>query len=496
MKYDNLAESIIENVGGEENIKSVIHCITRLRFKLKDENKAKTLELNEIEGVLTVVQSSGQYQVVIGSHVSDVHKAILKVGKINNEVAVEEEKEGTHFRRFVDLIFGIFHPILGVLLASGLFQGITALLVAGGLIDSSSGFYFLMNTVGEALFQFLPMFIAYTAMKNFGGTPLIGLGIGIILSYPRLVGMTFGEPLYLMFEGSFMETPVYLTLMGMPILILNYGSALLPMILAAYLGAEVEKKLQKILPSDVKTIAVPFLTLLAVVPVTFLFLGPAAMWIGTTLGMLVLEVYRLSPVLVGVIFGGIWQYIVIHGLHWLLIPIAIHNVMTFGYDVALVAMLGASFAQMGAVMAVRMKTKNEKIKKISLEAIVSGFFGVLEPSIYGVTLPLKKPFHMSCIASAVAGGVMGYFGTKIYLIGGLGIFGIPNYLNPEAGFDRAFMGAISAAILAMILSFVLTYMVGFEEEALKEERITFEVKKTAKAKIKENAKAKENASIN
>ncbi|MBF2459356.1 beta-glucoside-specific PTS transporter subunit IIABC [Listeria seeligeri] len=467
MKYEQLAKDILKNVGGKENINSVFHCITRLRFKLKDENIANTKEIEKLDGVISVIKSGGQYQVVIGNHVPDVFSAVLAVGGISAEGSDESSapSSGNLFNRFIDMISGVFTPVLGVLAATGMIKGFTAMFVAFGWITMESGTYKLLYAIGDCLFYFFPIFLGYTAMKKFGGNIFIGMAIGASLVYPTLAGISAGDPLYTLFAGTIFESPIHVTFLGIPVILMSYASSVIPIIIAAFFGAKVEQGFKKIIPDVVKTFVVPFCTLLVVVPLTFIVIGPIATWAGQLLGAGTVWVYNLSPIIAGLILGGFWQVFVIFGLHWGLVPVAINNVTVLGADPILAMTFGASFAQIGAVLAVFFKTRNTKIKSLSIPAFISGIFGVTEPAIYGVTLPLKKPFIMSCIAGGIGGGIIGFAGAQGYIIGGLGIFGIPNFIKQGAGIDSTFWWVIVAMIISFILGFILTYVVGFKDPA-------------------------------
>ncbi|MCM1989499.1 beta-glucoside-specific PTS transporter subunit IIABC [Oceanirhabdus seepicola] len=471
MKYEQLAKNIIKNVGGKENVNSLTHCVTRLRFKLKDEKKANTEVLKNMDGIVTVVQSGGQYQVVIGNHVADVYEEVMAVGGFGTASESDEtgEKKGI-FNSLIDTISGIFAPALGVLAATGMIKGFNALFLALGWLALDSGTYQLLNAIGDCFFYFFPIFLGYTAAKKFKLNHFVGMAIGAALVYPALGGLTVGEPLYTLFQGSIIESPVYITFLGIPVILMNYSSSVIPIILATYVASKVEKVFKKIIPDVVKTFLVPFCTLLVVAPLTFIVVGPIATWAGQLLGAGTVALYELSPILTGIVIGGFWQVFVIFGLHWGLIPVAINNLVTLGYDPVLAMSFAASFAQTGVVLAILFKTKNKKLKGLSLSSVISGIFGVTEPAIYGITLPRKKPFVISCIVASIGGAITGWAGSKVYMVGGLGIFGIPSYINGQTGFDKGFYGAIAAIIIAFILGFVAMYLTKLEDEEVVKEK--------------------------
>ncbi|WP_127547573.1 beta-glucoside-specific PTS transporter subunit IIABC [Paenibacillus amylolyticus] len=466
--YDQLAKDILSRVGGRENVNSVFHCVTRLRFKLKNESVAKTEELKNLPGVITVMQSGGQYQVVIGNEVPDVYKAVVKAGNFPSEGQVEEETDNSGkkvglFSRFIDMISGVFTPLLGLLAATGMIKGFNEMFVAFGWITQDSGTYQLLKATGDCLFYFFPIFLGYTAIKKFGGSPFLGMAIGASLVYPTLGGLKAGDPLYTLFTGTLFESPIHITFLGMPVILMDYASSVIPIIIATFVAVKLERFFKNVIPKVVSTFLVPFFTLLVIVPATFLVIGPISTWAGQLIGAGATNIYELSPIVTGLIIGGLWQVFVLFGLHWGLVPVALLNLSTSGADPVIAMSFAASFAQIGAVLAVLLKTKNTKIKTLSVPAFISGIFGVTEPAIYGVTLPLKKPFIMSCIAGGIGGGILGYAGSKIYMIGGLGVFGYPTFINKETGLDFAFYMAIVASLIAFVLGFVLTYVVGFKD---------------------------------
>ncbi|MFP7288345.1 beta-glucoside-specific PTS transporter subunit IIABC [Shouchella clausii] len=473
MKYEQLAKDIIEKVGGKENVNNVVHCITRLRFKLKDEGKAQTEALKNMDGIVTVMKSGGQYQVVIGNHVPDVYKAVVEVGGFANVGQVdddEQEKRGNLFNRFIDIIASIFTPILGVLAATGMIKGFNALFLAVGWLEETDGTYQLLNIVGDSLFHFFPIFLGYTAIKKFGGTPFIGIAIGASLVYPAVESLMEGEPLYVLFAGTVFESPVYITFLGIPVILMSYATSVVPIILAAFFASKVERFFRKVIPDVVKTFLVPFFTLLVVVPLTFMIIGPIATWASQLLGQGTIFVYELSPTIAGLVLGAFWQVIVIFGLHWGLVPIAINNLVSTGSDPILAMIFAASFAQIGAVLAVWIRTKNQKLKSLSIPAFISGIFGVTEPAIYGITLPKKKPFIFSLVGAGIGGAIIGFFGGAGYMIGGLGIFQIPAFIGPE-GIDTGFWGAIISMPVAFGIGFILTYLfAGIHKEETPVER--------------------------
>ncbi|RIM32068.1 PTS beta-glucoside transporter subunit IIABC [Staphylococcus cohnii] len=490
MKYENLAQEIVEKVGGEENINSLTHCITRLRFKLKDESKADTEFLKNHDEIVTVMQSSGQYQVVIGNHVPDVYDAITKVTHLDSasDDQSQEKGSGNILNRFIDLISGIFQPILGILAAAGMIKGFAALFLALGWLTESSGTYQILFALGDALFYFFPVFLGFTAAKKFGSNHFIGMAIGAAIVYPTLVSaMEFGaKGAHTLFGGTIFEVESNLSFLGIPVISMNYTSSVIPIIVAIYFASILERKLKRIIPDVVKTFFVPFFTLLIIVPITFIVIGPISSWVANWIGSGAINIYGLSPILAGLLLGAFWQVFVIFGIHWGLVAIMINNVSTSGYDIINPLIFAASFAQTGIVIGLFLKTKNTKLKSISLPSAISGIFGVTEPAIYGVTLPRKKLFIYSCIISGLFSGFIGFAGTKMYFMGGLGIFGYTTFIG-ESGLNFAFWATIIASLLAVLVGSIVGYLVHSDKNEQ-------EVQATAPESEQQKGDAKNNAS--
>lgn len=463
--YDALAKTIIKDVGGKDNVISVVHCTTRLRFKLKDEKKANDDALKDTDGVVTVVKAGGQYQVVIGNEVADVYEAVLKEGGFSGggQVADDDldDSNMSLMDKAIDLISGIFTPILGPMAAAGMIKGLTAMCASFGWLAKTSGTYEVLYAIGDGFFYFLPLILAITSAKKFKVDRFTAITIGAAMCYPAMVAMNSSKKvLFDLFNGTFLHSQVHATFLGIPIISMNYTSTVIPIILAVWFDSVVEKWCKKWIPTVVKTFLVPFVTLLIVVPLTFLIIGPLATWIGNALAAITSAVYNFSPVLAGILLGGFWQVFVIFGVHWGFVAVMMSNIAALGYDPILGLSLGASFAQIGVVLAILLQTKDQKLKGIALPAFLSGIFGVTEPAIYGVTLPRKKPFVLSCIAAGIGGGLIGFFGTKMYMMGGMGVFVIPAAIGPKTGVDMSVYGLMIAMAVSFVLGFILQMVLG------------------------------------
>lgn len=471
-KYDGLARIIIQNVGGKANINSVAHCITRLRFKLKDEGKANKDVLEATDGVIKVMQSGGQYQVVIGNNVADVYDAVLEVGHLEAAGAVDEDGNPVEggdtsgggsksvVSVLIDIISGVIQPCLGVLCATGIMKGLLALFSFIGWLPDTSGTYQVWYSVADGFFYFLPIILGYTAAKKFKMSEFSGMAIGMALVYPAMVSSTAGEVLGTLFAGTGFEMSYYQTFFGIPVIMpaAGYASSVVPIILAVALAAPLERWLKKVVPDVIKMFMVPLGVLIVMVPLTYLLIGPVAAVLCNVLTMIFGAVYNIpvvGGVIAGVLIGAFWQVLVIFGLHWGLVPLSLINMATLGYDYMLSPYFCVSFAQTFVVLAIILKTKDEKMKKIAIPAFISGLFGVTEPAIYGVTLPKKKPFIISCIGGAVGGAFTGLMGARSYMMGGLGLFGLPAFIDPSAG------GVGIQSVIIICLSIVIASVVGF-----------------------------------
>lgn len=482
-KYDGLARIIIQNVGGKSNIISVAHCITRLRFKLKDESKANKEVLESTDGVIKVMQAGGQYQVVIGNQVNDVYDAVLEVGHLAAAGAVDEEGNAVEetsgggkkspVSLLIDVISGTLQPTLGVMAATGIIKGLLALFDFLGLIPAASGTYQVWYAVADGFFYFMPIVLGYTAAKKFKVNEFIGMAIGIALCYPAMVNSTAGTVLGTVFTGTAFEMSYYLTFFGIPVIMpaSGYTSSVVPIILAVAIAAPLEHWLKKVIPDVIELFVVPFVTLIVMVPLTYLVIGPIASILCSILSLFFNAIYSIPVVgglIGGVLIGAFWQVLVIFGLHWSLVPLAMINYSLLGYDFILSPCFCVSFAQTFVVLAIVLKTKDEKLKKIAIPAFISGIFGVTEPAIYGVTLPKKTPFIYSCIAGAIGGAFTGLMRTRSYSIGGLGLFGLPSFIDTTGVMGLTNMIYILIAILiASVAGFAMTYVLYKDEPAKK-----------------------------
>lgn len=459
-KYESLAKEIVKNVGGKENINSLGHCITRLRFQLKDESKANDDVLKNMDGVVTVMHSAGQYQVVIGNHVPFVYADVCSVAGISDTTQEEATAPKGVFNKLIDIISGCFQPFLGILCAAGMIKGLNALFIFLGFYGLESGTYLMLNAIGDSAFYFMPIVIGYTSAKKLGLNPMTGLIIGAALCYPAIQKTALGalgDPAGTLFAGTFAESSYHVNFLGIPFIANDYTSSVVPVILIVALGAQIQKLAKKIVPEMLQTFFVPFFVLLIALPIGFLIIGPIITVLTGLIGAAFTAVNDFSPIVMGVTVGFFWQALVIFGLHWSIVPLMLMNLGMYGYDTAMVGMFGASFAQTAVVAAMYFKLKDKKLKSLCIPAVVSGICGVTEPAIYGITLPKKTPFIFSMIGGAAGGAVMGIMSVKAYTSGGMGIFGVVNYINTANGDASGMIASFICIVVSMIVGFLLTF---------------------------------------
>lgn len=475
-KYESLAKEIVKNIGGKENVSSLTHCITRLRFKLKDESKANDQVIKDMDGVVTVMKSGGQYQVVIGNHVPEVYADVMPLLGMEEGSAdrAEDAPSGNLFNRAIDIISGIFQPILGIMAACGMVKGLNALFVALGWYPETCGGYLVLNAIGDGLFNFLPLFLGYTAAKKFNLKPMIGLVIGAIMCYPTIQNTALsngGEALYTLFSGTMFESKVYTDFFGIPLIAMDYTGTVIPVIFVVYFASKCDKFFSKFIPDLVKFFFVPMLTLLISIPVGLLILGPVATFASKIIAEAVMTVRNFSPLLAGAIVGLTWQILVIFGLHWGFIPVYINNIQMNGFDNVMMPFFACTFATSAVVLAIFFKTKNKQLKEMALPNFISGIFGVTEPAIYGILLPLKKPFIISCIIGGIGGGFYGALNFRKFSMGGMGIFELPAMIEPDGSMGNLIVALVGIAI-TMILAFIVTMILYKEETPKQEEKET------------------------
>ncbi|MCG7780769.1 PTS beta-glucoside transporter subunit IIABC [Lelliottia amnigena] len=464
MEYQALAKDILAHVGGKENIVSLVHCATRLRFKLKENQKADAQGLKKNPGVIMVVESGGQFQVVIGNHVHDAWQAVRAEAGLTDETPVatdEQGDKGNLLGRLIDIVSGIFTPFIGILAASGILKGLLALAVVCGWLSTDSGTYKIWFAASDALFFFFPLVLGYTAGKKFGGNPFITMVIGGALTHPMMIQA---------FEASQQVGAVSGAFMGIPVTWFNYSASVIPIILAAWVSCWLEKQSSKLLPSSMKNFFAPLICLVVTVPLTFLIIGPVATWLSQLLANGYQWIYVLAPWLAGAAMGALWQVCVIFGLHWGLVPLMINNLAVLGHDSMLPMLLPAVMGQVGAALGIFLRTRDARQKMIAGSSVTAGIFGITEPAVYGVNLPLRRPFIFGCVAGAVGGAIVGFSDTHVYSFGFANIFTVAQMI-PPGGVNATLWGGIIGTLVALVLSCVMTLIAGFPKSAAQDEQV-------------------------
>lgn len=447
-KYEGLVKDIIKNIGGKENINSLTHCVTRLRFVLNDEAKANDDVLKNMDGVVTVIKSAGQYQVVIGNHVPDVYKEVCAQAGISGSAPSQDGPKLSFKDKIFDTITGIFMPSIAVMTAVGMLKGFLALAVFLGWMSDTTGIYTLIYNISDALFLFMPVVIGYTSANKFGMDPMVGLAIGAALMYPDLQN-------------------VDLDIFGR-IINVSYTGTVLPIIVTNIIAAFLYKKLNKVIPDVVKTFFTPLIVIVICAPLGFLAIGPAANAVADWLLNVIMSIYSFSPIVAGLVLGGLWQVMIMFGVHTIFAITAIITLMSGNPTPIFALIFTVSFAQTATVFAIWLKTKNKKLKSIALPAWISGIFGVTEPAIYGVTLPRVKQFVISCIGGALGGAYIGAVGILHWQMAGMGIFAIPGFIQVGGDTGRILMHVGISLVISMGFSFVATIFT-FRDEKVKEE---------------------------
>ena len=436
VKYEELVNFIIKNIGGKENVVSLTHCVTRLRFQLKDESKANDEVLKTNDGIITVMHTAGQYQIVIGNHVGDVYETILPKLGLSGEV-VETKNKTSLKDKFVDLVSSIFMPAIGMLCACGMIKGLNTILSFAGIYSSASGLYTLIDAIGDSIFYFFPVIIGYTSAKKFKLTPFIGMVIGLALCYPTINGAD-------------------LSIVGINMNV-SYTSTVLPVILTVAIAAPMERLLNKYIPDVVKSFLTPMIVILLSTILGYMIIGPVANTVAGWLSDGVLSLYSISPVLAGIVFGGLWQLFVVFGVHITFIVLAIMNLAAGHPDPILSLQAFVAFSQTAVVLAIFLKTKQKKLKSICFPAIISGVFCVTEPAIYGITLQRLPMFVISCIGGSLSGAYAAFAGLKYQQMAGMGIFEMPA-MFPQNGTGTAMFQCVIASAFAIIPTFIAAYV--------------------------------------
>ncbi len=442
--YQKTAQNIIANIGGKENVNSVRHCITRVRFKLKDESRADDDTVKNLEGVISVVHGGGEYMVVIGDAVTDVYQAVCEqLGTLADSDGKEETKEKVNpVIKVLNIVVGAVGPCLNYICAGGIIKGLLTLFQMSGLVQAGSGMEALINAAGDAIFFFLPVFLGMNLAKTLKGDQFLGAVIGAILCYPAINGTD-------------------LVILGMNFNY-TYTSSFLPVIAVVAVAVPLAKALRRVIPKAVSNFLTPAITLLVVIPLGYTIIGPAVSMVGSLANTGITALMHTAPLAAGAVFGGLYQVMVLFGVHSALTSFSFMNLLEGNPDYIMAIGCLVSFSQIGVVLAIYLRSRDEDLKSIALPSFISGIFGVTEPAIYGVTLPRIKMFILSCVGGAVCGAAVMFTDTMMYSFTGLGIFAIFGMLSPE---NPQILIPVLCAVIPFVFSFACAFVLYKETPA-------------------------------
>jgi len=471
MKYDQLSKSIIALVGGEKNILSLYHCMTRLRFKLKDMNKANKKELGAIDGVISVIESNGQLQVVIGNQVEDVFKSIMSIYNIQGASSQKQDgqmKKGNIVAKLFNVMSSVFTPIIPILAGSGMLKALLVILTTYAGMDKLSSTYKILASSGNAVFYFFPIFIAFSAAKTFGVNQYISAAIMGALLEPN-------------FTSLMKATGDVTHFLNVPVVLMSYTSTVIPAILVIWIYSYLEKFLKKVIPKNIELFTISFISILIMVPLTATVIGPLGVSLGNGLGSIISFMSDKSGFLTGAIIGGGWTFLVMFGIHWGVVPIMLNNLALYGFDTIRPAIATATFAQAGAAFGVFLKSRDKKTKSFAISAMLPALLGgITEPIVYGISVKYKKPMYAAVISGALAGGFVGAMKTTVM------VYVFPALTTLPAFMTNTFMYYIIGITVAFFLTSALTYVFGIDEEketAVNE--VVVENKQNARSQIRD-----------
>ena len=447
MNYKQTAQEILTLVGGKENISNLSHCATRLRLQLITSSTVDHKAVEEIDGVVSVIEKAGIFQIIIGLDVDKVYAEFEKlIGKIEstktNTVRDEEGNTSDIISTIFSAISGIFAPLLPILAGSGILRGLTLLAVQVGILQQGSGTYEILTIASMTVFHFLPVMLAFSSGKRFGVSPYISAIIGAALINPEFY-VLMGS------QGNGATT----SFLGIPVVLMDYSATVIPIILSIWAYSYVEKTLEKYIPIGMQLVFVPLLSLFIMVPFTMIALGPLGVYGGELIASIVNYLMESSGLLAGVIVGGGWSVLVSFGLHWAVNPIMINNVSTIGLDYIVPLTFACNFAVIGTALGVFLKTKDTKKKHFNLTGIITiALSGIIEPTLYGTLVKNRMLFLCQIIGGAVGGAFMGFFrvSSNAFVFGG--VTTIPAFVggNLTAGIIGLLISVVVSSILAYI----------------------------------------------
>ena len=455
-KYDTMVSSIVDLVGGKENIRSFAHCVTRLRFNVKDKGLVDEAKIRELPGAVGVQWVGSQLQVIIGNDVENVYKQIAKANNlaVEPEVSAEsaDEKQKNIVVKLIEMLSGCVIPLVPILMGAGMIKVFYLLAVRLGILSTESSTYMLLDFVHGKIvvpglgiycleFYFLPVFAGATAAKKFGGSMSIGMLVGAMLIHPTFISAVSGG--------------TALTIFGLPIYATSYTNSIFPAILSVWVMSKIENFLKKHVPEWLRAVAVPTLTLLIMIPVAFCVVAPIGAFMGTYLAKAVMFLYSTLGFLAYGIFGVLFPIMVVFGMHMALAPYSVQLMSTVGYEPCSVMSFVSTCTLTAISLAVAIRTKNENMRSTGYSCALTAFVGgVTEPAMFGIGLRFKKPFVCALIGNFVGGCVAGLYGVQCYALGPANILNVAKFIGGEGMGNFAF--AMLGAAVAFVVTFVLT----------------------------------------
>ncbi|MDU7215044.1 beta-glucoside-specific PTS transporter subunit IIABC [Clostridium sp.] len=456
MNFERIAKEVLENVGGANNVAHVTHCVTRLRFNLKDDSKADIDKIKKIKGVMGQVNKGGQFQVIIGNDVSDVYKELLKLGNFKSSNNQEEEKGAKKgiITSVFDTIAGIFTPIIPAIAGCGMLKAFLGLFVALGLISTETQTYYIFSFISDAAFFFMPLLLAYTAGIKFKTSPFLAMVIGGVLLHPSFSALvSAGEPV---------------SFLGLPVRLVNYSFSVIPIILIVWLMSYVEKLANKFIPKVLRLVFVPLIVITVTAPIGLIVIGPLGTVIGDVLASGIMFIDSKATWTLPLIMGGLTPLIVMTGMHYSLYPALFTQLATLGYQTLMPGMLISNVCQGAAALCVSIKSKNSELKQLASSTGITALLGITEPAMYGVNLKLKKPLYAVLCGGALGGLYAGLTAVKGYTPSGSGLPGIAAYIGPEMS---NVVNILIACGIGFVATFIITWFIGFEDEVNEDEAV-------------------------
>lgn len=450
MKYEAMNQAIIKGVGGPGNVKSVVHCATRLRFVLNDESKADDDAVKNIPGILQLVKKAGQYQLVIGNNVEDVYNELADMLDLDNQATTADSGKDNRnlFDKVIGTITGSIAPAIPLLAGAGMGKVLLLILTLTGVLSDKSQTYQMLNLIFDTGYFFMPAFIGFSAAKIFKTNQYLGAFMGLVTVNPNWTALVAAAK------------PV--SFIGIPVQLVSYSSTLITAILSVWMMSYIEKFVKKITPGMIKVFAEPMLIMLITAPLTFIVLGPIANLISMGIAAVSMFLYEHAGFIAIPLLAAAYPWLVSIGIHKALSPISIQLVATQGFDpIIRVVALCSNMSQAAASLAVGLKTKNKQLRALALSSTVTAYLGgITEPAMFGVNLKLKKPMYGAMIGGAIAGLFAGFMKMKAFIYVTPGLLSLPMWVSKTENFVVL---AIATIVIASIATFVATWLIGFDD---------------------------------